>query len=85
MKRKGRYNVTDETFDYEIERNPTTRYQPDYKEGLTSRQVAEHKKDGWTNVTVDPPAQTTKEIIHQNVFTYFNLIFAVLAVLLCMV
>ena len=85
MKRKGRYNVTDETFDYEIERNPTTRYQTDYKEGLTSRQVAEHKKDGWTNVTVDPPAQTTKEIIHQNVFTYFNLIFAVLAVLLCMV
>ena len=40
---------------------------------------------GWTNQPVDPPSKTTKEIIRENVFTYFNLIFLVLAVLLCLV
>lgn len=34
---------------------------------------------------VEPPSKTTKEIVHENVFTYFNLIFVVLAVLLCLV
>lgn len=85
MKRKAKFAVAEENYDYEIERTPTTRYQPDPRDGLTSRQAEEHQRDGWTNVAVDPPAQTTKEIIHQNVFTYFNLIFLVLAVLLCMV
>lgn len=70
---------------YEIERSPITRYQPDYRDGLTSAQAAEHLSAGWGNIPVDPPAQTTKEIIHENVFTYFNLIFTVLAVLLCLV
>ena len=59
---------------YEIERSPITRYQPDYRDGLTSAQAAEHMAAGWSNIPVDPPAQTTKEIIHENVFTYFNLI-----------
>lgn len=68
-----------------IERIPVRRYQPHYKEGLTGRQVQEHRDGGWINVAVDPPAKTTKEIIHENVFTYFNLIFAVLAVLLIFV
>lgn len=66
-------------------RIPTTRYEPDYKEGLTSRQVQEHRMHGWTNRSVDPPSKTTKEIIHENIFTYFNLIFAVLALVLCLV
>ena len=70
---------------YEIERSPITRYQPDYRDGLTSAQAAEHMAAGWSNIPVDPPAQTTKEIIHENVFTYFNLIFTVLAVLVCLV
>ena len=69
----------------EIERSPITRYQPDYRDGLTGAQAAEHMDAGWSNIPVDPPAQTTKEIIHENVFTYFNLIFTVLAVLLCLV
>ena len=66
-------------------RIPTTRYEPDYKEGLTSRQVQEHRMHGWTNRSVDPPSKTTKEIIHENIFTYFNLIFAVLTLVLCLV
>lgn len=64
-------------------RVPTTRYRPDYRKGLTSQQVQEHRLHGWTNRAVESASKTTKEIIHENVFTYFNLIFAVLAVLLC--
>lgn len=66
-------------------RLPTTRYNPKYKKGLTSQQVQEHRLHGWTNKAVEPPSKTTKEIVHENVFTYFNLIFVVLAVLLCLV
>ena len=70
----------------EIEKRiPTTRYNPDYKVGLTAQQVQEHRLHGWVNRTVDPPSKTTKEIVHENVFTYFNLIFLVLAILLCLV
>ncbi len=64
-------------------RVPTTRYRPDYRKGLTSQQVQEHRLHGWTNRAVESASKTTKEIIHENVYTYFNLIFAVLAVLLC--
>ena len=66
-------------------RIPTTRYNPEYKKGLTSQQVQEHRLHGWLNRSVEPPSKTTKEIIHENVFTYFNLIFAILAVLLILV
>lgn len=66
-------------------RLPTTRYNPEYKKGLTSQQVQEHRLHGWTNKAVEPPSKTMKEIVHENVFTYFNLIFVVLAVLLCLV
>ena len=53
-------------------RLPTTRYNPEYKKGLTSQQVQEHRLHGWTNKAVEPPSKTTKEIVHENVFTYFN-------------
>nr|WP_294493597.1 cation-translocating P-type ATPase [uncultured Mediterraneibacter sp.] len=66
-------------------RLPTTRYNPDYKKGLTGQQAQEHRLHGWTNRSVEPPSKTTKEIIHENVFTYFNLIFVILAVLLVLV
>lgn len=85
MKWKSRREVQEKEYDYEVERTPVTRYQPVYTEGLTNRQVQEHRDGGWSNLSVDPPAQTTKEIIHENVFTYFNLIFLVLAILLCLV
>ena len=85
MKWKSRQEVQEREYDYEVERTPVTRYQPVYTEGLTNRQVQEHRDGGWSNLSVDPPAQTTKEIIHETVFTYFNLIFLVLAILLCLV
>lgn len=55
----------------------------DYQKGLTSEQVQERINDGYTNVSVESSSKTVKDIIYENVFTYFNLIFAVLAVLVC--
>ncbi len=69
----------------ETVRTPITRCNPHPEAGLEEGQVRERVDGGWTNVSVSPPAQTTQEIIHENVFTYFNLIFTVLAVLLCLV
>ena len=77
--------IQQETEEKRDRRIPTTRYRPDYHKGLTEQQVQEHRLHGWTNRAVEPPSKTTKDIIHDNVFTYFNLIFAVLAVLLCVV
>lgn len=91
QKKRGERRVKrsiDETQTMEItleKRIPTTRYRPDHQTGLTAQQVREHRMHGWTNQPVDPPSKTTKEIIQENVFTYFNLIFLVLAVLLCLV
>lgn len=91
QKKRGERRVKrsiDETQTMEItleKRIATTRYRPDHQTGLTAQQVQEHRMHGWTNQPVDPPSKTTKEIIRENVFTYFNLIFLVLAVLLCLV
>ena len=63
----------------------TTRYKPDYRTGLTGAQVQEHWLHGWTNRAVEPPSKSVNDIIRENLFTYFNLIFAVLAVMLCLV
>ena len=85
MALRKKHEVLEEPQDYEIERRETPRYNPDPEAGLSTAQVEEHRADGWRNVSVAPPAQTTKEIIRENVCTYFNLIFLVLAILLCLV
>ena len=74
----------------EVEKDQTsvkniTRYAPDYREGLTDEQVSERVHAQATNETIDPSFKTNKQIVLQNIFTYFNLIFIVLAVLLCLV
>lgn len=58
------------------------RFQPDKDTGLTKKQVAEHMMAGAVNVKADSSTKTVKEIIHSNIFTYFNLIFLILALLL---
>lgn len=50
--------------------------------GLTSREAEVKMAQGLYNESVDSSTSTVKEIIKENVFTYFNLIFTVLAVLL---
>ena len=66
-------------------RTPTTRYEADPSKGLTSGQVQEYLKNGWDNRSVEPPSKTTADIIKSNVFTYFNLIFLIIAILLMIV
>ncbi len=51
----------------------------DPAQGLTRDQVAQRREGGWTNVSVASPTKTEKEIVKENVFTFFNLIFLVLA------
>lgn len=77
--------MPDKSEEIKDRRIPAKRYNPEYKKGLTSRQVQERFLHGWMNRAVDAQSKTTKEIIHENVFTYFNLIFVVLAVLLILV
>lgn len=69
----------------EVKRRPTTRYQTDINTGLNREQVQEYVRNGWTNRPVEPPSKTIQEIIKSNLFTYFNLVFTVLAVLLIIV
>lgn len=67
-----------------IPKKKIQRVNPDYRTGLTKQQVRERKTGGWSNVEVDATTLTVKEIVRRNVLTYFNLIFAVLAVLVCL-
>jgi len=48
-------------------------------QGLTSAQAEERVRLGYANTPVTPPGKTVKQIILGNVFTYFNLVFFVLA------
>jgi cation-transporting ATPase E len=50
--------------------------------GLTSQQAAERLENGYGNVSVEPPGKTVWQIIAANLFTYFNVVFFVLAGLL---
>ena len=52
------------------------------EEGLTQKQAEERIAAGLANTAVRYAGKTVPEIIRGNLFTYFNLIFAVLAVLL---
>ncbi len=59
--------------------------QDTFKYGLTSEQVEDRISCGLVNEQVDSNTRTVGQIISSNVFTYFNLVFAVLAALLIMV
>lgn len=61
------------------------RVKADFNEGLSSTQVKERVEAGQDNKPVESPSKTVKEIIADNVFTYFNLIFVILSVLLIVV
>lgn len=76
MRKKIRMNVEENT-----ERLPVSRCRPDVGTGLTQGQVQAYAQAGWTNRAVASPSKSVSEIIKSNLFTYFNLVFAVLAVL----
>lgn len=54
----------------------------EYSVGLTTAKAKELHSQGFGNVQVDNSAKTTGDIIRENVFTYFNLIFLIMAILL---
>lgn len=66
-------------------RTPIPRIEVTADYGLTRKQAAQRLASGWSNAPVDPPSKSVKEIITSNVFTYFNLIFAIIAGLLIFV
>ena len=58
------------------------RYSPDPKVGLSAAEVAERTENGYVNAAVDKTSKTVLQIILSNVFTYFNMIFFILAAIL---
>lgn len=63
-------------------RKPIERVSVPYKEGLDDNLVQERIKKGWVNYAVESPEKTNKQIVKDNIFTYFNMIFLVLSILL---
>ena len=62
-------------------RREVARLSPDPEQGLTLHQVKERQQNGWANDPVDSPTKTVGQIVRENVFTFFNFIFVVLAAL----
>lgn len=65
--------------------NIAERFAADPMVGLNESQVQMRFEQGLTNASVSSATKTTKDIIKENVFTYFNAIFLILAILLIMV
>ncbi len=53
---------------------------PDPRQGLNDREVEERRAGGYDNCEIAPPTKTVKEIILSNTFTYFNIVFFILAI-----
>lgn len=60
---------------------PTLHFQANIKTGLSAAQVEAQRDAGNINTAVAPPTKTISAIIKENLFTYFNLVFIILAVL----
>lgn len=66
-------------------RNLTAHRVPDPAQGLSSAEANARMLEGKSNVPVKSPTKTVGQIILGNLFTYFNLIFAVIALALIIV
>ena len=66
-------------------RQEMPRCAPKADSGLSSAQAQALAEAGWDNRPVESPTKSDKQIIRENIFTYFNLIFVVLAVCLLLV
>lgn len=65
-----------------ISREQVTRLEASAETGLTAEQVQQRIAAGMANTPVKPPSKSVGAIIASNVFTYFNFIFAAIAVIL---
>lgn len=55
---------------------------PDPAQGLSSQQAAQRFAEGWYNRTGESLSKSSWQIVRDNVFTFFNLIFFLLALCL---
>lgn len=67
------------------QRTPLTRVQADPGTGLSAEQVKERFACHADNYKVESSTMSVSDIVKSNVFTYFNLVFAIIAVLLSIV
>ncbi len=65
------------------DRIPVVEAAPDV--GLSEEQARERAAAGYANLPVDPPTKTVWQIIRDNTFTYFNMIFLILGLCIVMV
>ena len=65
----------------QMNREAAQRYLADISRGLSQEQVQERIDGGWTNKMVTAESKTVGQIVKSNLLTYFNLIFAILAIL----
>ena len=65
----------------QMNREAAQRYLADISRGLSQEQVQERIDGGWTNKMVTAESKTVGQIVKGNLLTYFNLIFAILAIL----
>lgn len=63
-------------------KDPPQRIKADVNVGLTSEQAKNRKAEGYDNKPVESPSKSVKEIFTGNIFTGFNLLFAILSALL---
>ena len=56
----------------ELLRKPIERVSVSYEEGLNDILVQERIEKGWNNRAVESPEKTNKQIVKENVFTYFS-------------
>ncbi len=64
---------------YKAARAYIERVETDPRRGLTAAEARLRLEGGWANFSVDPSTKTVPQIILGNIFTYFNLVFFVLA------
>ena len=74
MKKLGKKRKTEEPM-----RRPVPVLETNPETGLSSAQAQERVDAGWANLPIDPPGKTVGQIIKYNVFTYFNMLFFLLA------
>lgn len=53
--------------------------------GLSEAEALNYMQSGKNNKAIEAPSKTVKEIIKDNVYTYFNLVFLIIAILLILV
>ena len=69
----------------EVAKPKITRLRPAPDQGLSADEAARRLSWGYGNEPQDPPTKTVGQIFRTNLLTYFNMIFLLLAVVVCLV